>query len=418
MSVSSNAAAKLRSVSFDIGAAIVTGRAGEGQELRAALLRVSRREATLELYGPETVLRVSEAIADFVIEYREREVYAGKAVVRSLVETGTKVICQIELTESGWVDPEFQLAAHTGGDWAKEYRSFSQDWQEFHRILPDYKIVVSDLYSYLSGLQLWLEQMELRLFKSPSGKEALYESEAILEVLLPKVTEGLGYLFARFEEVSATIAAPALPAHREFGKRQLNPLLLTSPFMFRTYAKPLGYAGDYEMMSMIVRQRCQGKNLFARLVDGYLLAQHPCEAVRNRVGYLKTRILEESLRLVRARKTADIFCVACGPAWEAVQFIAEQAVADHVTFHLLDFNAETLAYADQIFANVIKKHGRRTRYSLVKNSVHNLLRANARATSPAPKYDLIYCSGLYDYLSDRVCQSLNDHLYNLLRPED
>ena len=41
--------------------------------------------------------------------------------------------------------------------------------------------------------------------------------------------------------------------HEAYLRRHLHPLLLCSPFAYRTYQKPLGYAGDYEMVNMIVR---------------------------------------------------------------------------------------------------------------------------------------------------------------------
>ena len=53
---------------------------------------------------------------------------------------------------------------------------------------------------------------------------------------------------------------------------------------------------------------------------------------------------------------------------------------------------------------------------LVKNSVQNLLRGHPHSAMEKAGFDLIYCSGLYDYLTDRVCQALNNHLYSWLRP--
>ena len=70
-----------------------------------------------------------------------------------------------------------------------------------------------------------------------------------------------------------------------FTERQLHPLLLCCPFMYRIFAKPLGYAGDYEMMNMIVRNDNEGGSLFAKLLQAYILNQAPAIAVRNRVDY-------------------------------------------------------------------------------------------------------------------------------------
>ena len=51
----------------------------------------------------------------------------------------------------------------------------------------------------------------------------------------------------------------------------------------------------------------------------------------------------------------------------------------------------------------------------IRNSVQNLLRAKNSAAE-TPRYDLIYCSGLYDYLNDRVIKALNAYLYDQLLP--
>jgi extracellular factor (EF) 3-hydroxypalmitic acid methyl ester biosynthesis protein len=99
-----------------------------------------------------------------------------------------------------------------------------------------------------------------------------------------------------------------------------------------------------------------------------------------------------------------------------VNFIAEHPLADHARFELLDFNDETLQHVSGKIAEVKNKHHRKTEVKLVKNSVQNLLRSNGKTSTKKNGFDLIYCSGLYDYLSDRVCQALNIYLYDLLHP--
>jgi len=135
--------------------------------------------------------------------------------------------------------------------------------------------------------------------------------------------------------------------------------------------------------------------------------------VRGRVDFLTSRIVEETGRVARLGRTAKIFCVACGPAWEAVNFIAEHPLAEKAQFQFLDFSEETLNYTTNKIAEVKRKHQRKTQVKFIRNSVQNLLRGRNKA--PA-EFDLIYCSGLYDYLSDSVCKSLNTHLYDRLKP--
>ncbi len=403
------------SATFEIGGSMAVGRTNQGVEIRAVLLRLTRHAAVFEMYEPSLALRFSEVFEEFTISFHERTVYSGRAVVRSLVDAGVKTICEVVLEEGAWVDLEFNPVAGERRKLRNEFDGFFREWGKLYRVSPEYKVVVADLHTFLTGLNSWLEQVQLRTFSSPASTRAGLEDEIAME-LRDSVVSPLTHLFARFEDISEKLDESLLLTHREFIKRQLHPLMLCSPFMHRTYSKPLGYAGDYEMMSMVVRNGFEGKSLYAKLVNSYLLAQPPCEAVRNRVDYLEERIVRETSRMARGGKVANIFCVACGPAWEAVNFISKHSLADMSKFHLLDFNAETLDYTTKKMNEIKRLHNRTTDVELVKNSVHNLLRANSKATPPEPKYDLIYCSGLYDYLNDRVCQSLNDHLYNLLKP--
>src|SRR5206468_1154521 len=115
-------------------------------------------------------------------------------------------------------------------------------------------------------------------------------------------------------------------------------------------------------------------------------------------------------------RTANIFNLGCGPAREVQEFLANHDVADQAQFRLLDFNEETLNHAGTRLQELKRRNNRRTPVKLVRQSVHFFLKEAGKPTAGQESYDLIYCSGLYDYLSDRVCKTLNGYLYDLLRP--
>ena len=96
-------------------------------------------------------------------------------------------------------------------------------------------------------------------------------------------------------------------------------------------------------------------------------------------------------------------------------FLAESPLADHAQFHFLDFNEETLRHAGDRMEAVRLRHQRKTSIKFVRNSVQNLLRGRGKAADE-PGYDLVYCSGLYDYLNDRIIKALNTYLYDQLKP--
>jgi extracellular factor (EF) 3-hydroxypalmitic acid methyl ester biosynthesis protein len=392
----------------------VAFRNNQGADIEGTVLRLERHRVVFEIYSPSTMLRTSEVLADFRINVGEKDIYGGRAVVSTIMHTGALTLYEASL-ENGWSDVDLLSLATNRQGLGGVFDGFLQQWHKFYKIRPEYKAIVGDLNIFLGDLRLWLDQVELGIRGSPAGDRIELERD-IAQTLRPRVSAALSGMFERFEAIAGQIEDEFQPAHRAFGQRQLHPHLLCAPFIYRTYSKPLGYAGDYEMMNMIVRNGYEGGSLFAKLINAYLLDQPGPEAVRNRVGYLNNRIIEETSRLARSGKPANIFCVACGPAWEAVNFLAEHPLADQTRFELLDFNEETLQYAGNRINEVIKKHHRRTEIKLVRNSVQNLLRGERKSVTGEAKYDLIYCSGLYDYLTNRVCKALNTYLYNQLLP--
>jgi extracellular factor (EF) 3-hydroxypalmitic acid methyl ester biosynthesis protein len=399
----------------EIKDSLVMFQTGQGVEVRAGLVHLTRYQAVFEIYNPDLALCTSEVLGSFRILLNDRTVYSGRAVVGSLVNTGLMQVCQVALDEHSWPDVELKPGATGKEKLRRDFSEFIHEWQKLYLVSRDYKVVIADIESFLAGLRLWLDQVELTIRASPAANRAELEQE-IAEGLRDSVVPPANSLFDRFEEVSDRIEEELRPAHRSFGRRQLHPLLLCAPFIHRCYTKPLGFAGDYEMINMIIRNRCEGGSLFAKLINMYLLNLGPPQAVRNRVGFLKERIISETCRLSRQGRMASIYSLACGPAREVEEFLAEHPLADQAQFRLLDFNEETLRYTANRLEEVRRQYHRRSTFTLVKNSVQQLLKDSHGPGSLETGYDLIYCSGLYDYLSDRICQALNTYLYERLRP--
>src|SRR5690606_21713648 len=122
--------------------------------------------------------------------------------------------------------------------------------------------------------------------------------------------------------ITSAVADDASAIHRAYCRRQLHPLVMCAPFVHRTYEKPLGYAGDYEMVNMILRDPLEGASIFAKVVNSYFLAAPPAEAHRNRIDYLTEMLSDETRRRVRTGKVARIFNLGCGPAREVQSFLA------------------------------------------------------------------------------------------------
>ncbi len=396
---------------------LVLGQTSQGREIRGTLARLTRYVVAFEIYNPAVVLRTSEVLSDFRILIGERALYSGRAVVRAVANTGLMAVCEVALDEHSWKDVDFTAEMARNGELRDEFKEFVQCWQKLYRVAPEYKVAVADLQTFLSDLRLWLEQVELGIRASPSGDRIQLEHD-VARNLHDSVVPAIASLFERFEEVSTHIDADLLLAHRAFGKRQLHPLLLASPFVYRTFHKPLGYAGDYEMVNMMFRDPYEGGSLFAKMVNAYSLQLAPIIGHRNRIAYLQDRLAAETRRVLLRHRPASVFNLGCGPVHE-IQWFLKDPLSEEVQFTLADFDDETLAHASGVLTDLKRKYHRGTPIQFVKRSVHHMLKQADRVI-PQPgeeQYDLVYCAGLFDYLSDRVCAKLADILYDMLAPE-
>jgi extracellular factor (EF) 3-hydroxypalmitic acid methyl ester biosynthesis protein len=259
--------------------------------------------------------------------------------------------------------------------------------------------------------------MELQIRSAPNGDRMEMERDAVREIG-DAMVPAFNNLHERLEALSADIPEELRPAHQNLSRRQMHPLTLCSPFAYRTYSKPLGYAGDYEMVNMIARDPFEGGSLFAKVVNYWFLCQWPATAHRNRIHFLKDSLRQETLRGMRGGKPLRIFNLGCGPAREIQQFLAEGTLCNHTNLTLVDFNEETVQHITRTLDQIKGQSGAQTPIQVIKRSVHHIIKEGNKPSvgTETNKYDFVYCAGLFDYLSDRTCRQLMNIFYNWLAP--
>jgi len=386
----------------------------DGAEAHGPILRLDRYAVAFECCDPALELRASEVLDKFGILIDGRLIYSGRAVVRGWIDAGGRTICEVKLDDLGSEEGSTRLPAPAGAEGEQAYAQFFRQWQKHYRISPDFKVQVMDIHAFLVATRQWLEQVE---FGRRAHSEDQPEWEG-LEAVTGRVISAFNAQHEKFEELAYAIPEEHYGAHQEFVRRQWHPLFLGSPFGRRTFYKPLGYAGDYEMMNMIHRHRPEGDTLYEKLIHFLLVSQWPAQSVRNRIAHLKSHLLQETARVARSGRRARVLNVGCGPAREVQEFLQETPLGNEVDFVLLDFNEETLDYADSQISRGKNQLAPRATIETRQLSVHQLLRQNARRdpNAASPAYDLIYCGGLFDYLSDPTCRSLLSLFYDWLRP--
>lgn len=390
---------------------LVLFRNSRGLSGRGTLLHLTRHSVVLEVYNPYSIVQLSEVLHELTILRRDLAIYRGRAVVTTLVPTGALTIVSAALVDP-WSDLNGLVAAD---DIRAETERFIQTWEHDYRLKPEYQLAVNNLGSFLQELDRWLGQAEA-LYAADHRFETSAQNELFEKVRGP-VERKLEELFYSFEAEARNVTPQETPVHKTFAQRELHPHLMCDPFIHRSFTKPLGYAGDYQMVNMILGGGEAGGSTYAKIINSFNLTTAPAAAHRNRIRILQNLLCQEARRKAQKGGTLRVLNVGCGPAAEVERFVAEDEESGGCEFLLVDFNEETLDFAAQRIAEARRRSGRTLNVTTVHQSIHELLKAAASGKSAlASRYDYVYCAGLFDYLSDRICTKLVRLYYEWVVP--
>lgn len=376
----------------------------QGELVRGTIVNLQRNSLVMEVCNPYSIAQVSEVLSELTIRIRDKKVYVGHAVVRELVNTGLTAVVSVSLADE-W--RELSEIAAVRGSVGAEAQAFVQDWTERFRIRHEYQIVVNEMRAFLSDVARWVEQVDLSDSLPKEGERL--RSDIFAELSVPMMTKITGYM-DRLEVEAGLIEDEQVAAHRSFAQASLHPLLLRAPFVYRTYTKPLGYAGDYQMVNQILDDPRQGPSTYFQIVNAAFLQAAVAQAHRNRIDLLGDFLVRTAEAARIAGRPLRVLNIGCGPAIEIQRFLQDYANPELLSFELVDFSQETLAWTRNQLETIMAKTGRTASINYVHDSVHHLLKRRIDPmTAGVREFDAVYCAGLFDYLSDKVCLKLLAH---------
>lgn len=174
------------------------------------------------------------------------------------------------------------------------------------------------------------------------------------------------------------------------------------------FDKPYGYSGDFKIIDDIYQNQPISEG-FARLWDNWFQQLTAAKSVRERKGDFKKLILE----FVQKHKgeNLSIMNLASGPAREIKELLENDSekLFSQTTFDCYDLEMRALEYAKQLLNN----------YSNINFSQKNAIRLALKKDIKEEiccNYDLIYSTGLFDYLDERIAVKLVGNLKKLLKP--
>ena len=219
-----------------------------------------------------------------------------------------------------------------------------------------------------------------------------------------------------FDAVIRTLQPDEADAVGAHVREMLLPLVRRAVNGDRWSRKPRGYAGDFLTIAKIYDDIAEGATIVDALVDRCLLNVPAARAVQNRRALLGDEIRAAIWR--NGGGMTRVASLACGPAREL--FDLAPTIETPFVATLLDLDADALAYcAAQVwplrFAEPTIKSG--TAMFAIDLVEANLMHiALGRRPLEIAEQDLVYSSGLIDYLSDALVVKLLDYIHTTLGP--
>jgi hypothetical protein len=331
--------------------------------------------------------------------------YSGDALVRRVSEDGGAWVLGVELQGRG-VDLDALYRLDRRGSIAERLQTAVR---EHEGVSQDFKAWVADLLDFFEATKHCLDREEATLAESDRWTREEATRDCIAEAA-PIVSERLNRASVELTGFVADFEDREHDEYRRFYRRHLCKYFHRAPLLHRAYYKPLGYAGDYEMMNMLYRDHGEGDTLFGKVLNVYACQEAAAQANINRIIYFNQRI--KALVDESPDRRVRIASIGCGPSHEIRNLLQEHPeLGEQIDIALVDQEERAIQYCERTLAPLAARTGARIHF--IGESIRRLLTARSLGQALG-KRDLIYSAGLFDYLSDRSFEALLRALYGAL----
>lgn len=349
-----------------------------------------------------------DRVEELEVTVGERLLFKGTGVVRRITEDESRIVVGIEL-EGGGIDlAEYHRLGMRRG-FAQRLHKFAEETGRKVAVRETFKAFVADLRSDLEDLREFL-QAEEESYSSEDLATRIETERQVLDELSPWIVQRMFGIRDEVASLTAGLSDDEHAAHRAYFKGEVMHLFSESPFMRRASSKPLGYAGDYEMMNMLYRDHREGPTLFAKALNVYATSEGAAVANVNRIAFLGKLI--ESRIAASSRERVRIASIGCGPAKEISALLERSPeLGARLEVALIDQEERSIAHCERELAPLARSTGLRVQF--IRESLRRLLTTSSLGDALGQR-ELIYSAGLFDYLSERTSQVLLAALYGAL----
>ena len=164
--------------------------------------------------------------------------------------------------------------------------------------------------------------------------------------------------------------------------------------------KPLGYAGDFQIIEWIYERKCDSQGR-GKLWDMLFHDQAAAQAVCKRKDYFCDLFSSICKQTPAPRSVLNIASGPCREITDAVKRAGACAKGTH--FHCVDIEDKAIAHGREVVRNL-------------EGVSFQWETTNALRLRPTRQYELVWSAGLFDYLNDRLATRLLKRMWAWTKP--
>jgi len=379
----------------------------------------SRTGLSFLLEDGSLIFRIGDVISDIRFFSFGKEVHSSGATIIHILDEyqDNKVISRIGCRFENAMDVSTIISGDKVTRLKNEYTDFIHSLAVEDNLDQEFVHLTSHLHYLLTNFKNRLKEEDEKIQDEEEPlRSVLYDTlrsltfEAINDVTLKFCDQFTG-ITSKFTDSKQHFI------HREYFQKMLGGFFTSSALFERALTKPLGYAGDYEMMNIIYRNEFEGKDIFSQVMNKVDCEGTAARAVRNRREYFFGKITSvyQSTPVGSGCKIASI---ACGPCVEMADFLKllpsiRRPVS--MEFIAMDQDQNAIQNAEQRLLP-LGKDFKDIAIHVVRNNIKELILGRKKDHSLYADADLIYTAGLCDYLSFSATNRLVKELYRYLKP--
>ena len=277
----------------------------------------------------------------------------------------------------------------------------------------DYKPLNESFLSLVANFREYLKKTKEKFDNFDKLHSEKMQRIHFLELQKEEIVSDLAKYFKNIWNTAKSLGTNEYNSYAHYLREKANDLFIHSgrinDYIFK---KPLGYPGDFVMMNYIFdyyKDTYLGDSSYEMFLN-HLACNVPISRSNiKRKDYFKKKLIE----VIDSKKGAKILSVGSGSSRELIELLKEGRIKNNFYFHCLDFEEKALQYVEKELSEIDPDKKKYCEIEYTKKNLLNLVK-DRKSTGLHKEYDFIYCSGVFDYLKDRVATRLVNILFNHL----